>query len=179
MKFLSRIMTLAAAIAVSISLTACGGDDNDEPDNPSKVVFESVTAAYEVSLSDAYLKFYDATIVFTDADGNLKQAPLTKDEKFGYTIPESKLPEKICLAIQLKAKAQIPDFDSNATFKLARKVWLTVQGNQSDGQKVNGGKKGKADEVDLPGNKVTDYLKEKSEIVFGPYEFETEQFKNK
>lgn len=178
MKKISKLMTLAAIVAMSFSLIACGDDDNEESGGSSTAVFESVTAAYEASLSEDFLKFYDATVIFTDTDGNLMQAPLTKDEKFDYTIPVAKLPEKICFAVQLKAKSSTPEIDANAQYNFAHSVKMTITGNKSDGSKERIKSDGNSNSLTFAGNKVADYLAKYPERVFGPYEYATDQFKN-
>lgn len=175
MKVLFKFMTLVAAVAVSVSLASCG-DDNDEPVIPSEPVCESVTAAYEASLSEDFLKFYDATIIFTDADGKLMQGPLTKDEKFGYTISVAKLPEKISFAIMLKAKTQIPEIDESAKYTFGKSTWMTVTGNMSDGSKSQSITKGIEDSITKAGSNVSDYLEKNPELMFGPFECPTDQF---
>ncbi len=177
-KELFKFMTLAAVVAMSVSLASCGGDDNDAPEIPSKPVCKSVTAAYEASLSEDFLKFYDATIIFTDADGKLMQGPLTKDEKFGYTIPVAKLPEKISFAIKLKAKTPIPEIDESANYTFGKSAWMKVTGNLSDGSKSQSITNGLKNSTTKAGSGMSDYLEKNPELMFGPYECPTDQFIN-
>ncbi len=178
MKLLSKFMTLAAAVAVSVSLASCGGDDNDEPEVPSKVVYESVTAGYSVELSDAYYQFYDVNVVYINDKGERMMAPLTENKKFAYTIPVAKLPEKIQFAVQLTAKSPTPSIDENAKYTFKDNVSLKVTGNKSDGKSDSFNFGGVGSSVTNVGSDVPTYLAKHSTHLFGPYECSTDQFKN-
>lgn len=180
MKLLSRLMTFATAIAMSISLASCGSDKNDEPEIPAKPVYESVTVGYYIKLTEDYYKFCDVKVVFTDGAGNLMTATLTKNQDFGYTIPVAKLPDKIRFAIQVTAKNPIPDVQSGTAYTFGDKgSYMMVVGNKSDGTKET---------LTVEGNKIFDFEvaaenvegfleRNESEILVGPYEYPTDEFR--
>ena len=70
MKAMKYILMSLTALA----LWACG--DDDEPDVPSPSVATTVTAKYQVSLSDDLLKVADVTAYYVSADGTVKNLSL-------------------------------------------------------------------------------------------------------
>ena len=79
----------------ALALWACGGDD--EPDVPQPSVATTVTAKYQVSLSDDLLKVADVTAYYVSADGTVKNEPvqtspwtkevsIAADKSFGFAL---------------------------------------------------------------------------------------------
>ena len=57
----------------AFALWACGGDDDPEVKDPS--VATTVTAKYQISLSDDLLKIADVTAYYVSANGIVKSEP--------------------------------------------------------------------------------------------------------
>lgn len=171
MKHLSKFMTLVAALAMSISLTACG-DDNDEPENPSEPVVESVTATYSAKLSEAYFEFYDVNVIYTDEDGKRMTRTINSGGEFNSIIPAAKLPEKIQFAVQINAKKPTPSINESAIYTFKDNISLTVRVKYSDGTtgQYNQGTPGT---MTIGGDNLAAYLAKHQEELFGPFEYST------
>ncbi len=179
MKLLSKFMTLAAAVAVSVSLASCGGDDNEEPDIPSKPVVESVTAAYSAKLSDAYFEFYDVTVIYTDEDGKRVTRTVNSGGEFNSIIPAAKLPEKIQFAVQINAKNPTPSIDKSAKYIFEDDISLAVRVKYSDGTTGQYNDQGAPGTMTIGGDNLAAYLAKYQEELFGPFEYSTASLTNK
>lgn len=76
---LLKMLSIFSAMALSITLTSCG-DDDDEPKMPEQPATPAV-ASYKVTNSvecaaDVY-KYFDVTVTYTESDGSLKTVTVT------------------------------------------------------------------------------------------------------
>ena len=170
--------SVAAIMFSPVVLTSCGDDNDDESIVPPGSSYVSVTAVYDVDLSDDYFKFYDVAVVFTDDEGRTMTGPVTGSGKFSYTIPVSKLPEKIVFALDAKAKSPIPAVDDDVAYTFANNSSMTVSGKKQDGTAGSFYSLSTTMfSVVIPGYNVTRYLTEaEPEELIGPVECSTADF---
>lgn len=168
-------MLWAAFIALTAAMfTACG---SDEPDIPQKVAYESVSVGYYINLSEDYYKFYDVKVIFTDGEGQLMTAPLTENQDFGYTIPVNSLPGNIRFAIQATAKNPLPSAEAGATYTFGNKTSVVIVGNKTDGSKETGNIDTQYFEYEVSAENVAKFVGQEPELLIGPYEYSTEEFR--
>ena len=72
-----KALAVMCAITMSIMFTACGGDDDDNPNNENTPV--EVVMLYSLSSNEEMRNLLDITIEYYDADGNVQTEMMTED----------------------------------------------------------------------------------------------------
>lgn len=173
MKLIDTIIPVLAIVAAPV-LTSCG---EDEPDTPAKDNYQSVSVGYYLDLSEDYYYFYDVNVIYTDGNGELMRGPLSKNQDFGYTIPVAKLPANIRFALELTAKTPLPPIEINRTYTFSNKSSIAIVGNKADGTKEPRNIDTRYFEFEVSSDNVAAFIAEEPEMIIGPYEYSTTEFK--
>lgn len=125
---------LFAALAMTLSLTACGdsGDNNDEP-MPDSSLVAKVVVTYDVSLAQTWYDYYDVQLTYADIAGNEKTQSIEMDWSYSETLQGVETPAVYTcrVAAMPKTTADVPDLD--ATYPMALDIQCSVRGYTADG----------------------------------------------
>ena len=137
-KYFSIMVAVALGLVATVSLAACGGDDDDS--EAKKAACAEIE--YNVTLSDDIVKYYDIDVEYTGLKekamteqlttnkwtlkrGSSTKLPVTFKYKFNFALKSGKeLPASINLAYSPKVTVSV----FNSTGKQLRKKSLTIEG---------------------------------------------------
>lgn len=174
-----RKFLLGLLVAVATMLTSCGGNEPDMPDVPASDTYQSVTVIYYINLSNDCYSFYDVKVIYTNGSGEAVQGSITNNQNFAYTIPVAKLPEDIRFALQLTAKSPLPSVDTDRAFIFSNSSSVDIVGNKNDGTKITRNIDTQYFEFEVLPEDVPDFVSQEPEMLIGPYEYPTVEFKRK
>lgn len=135
-KTLHKIIGIAAAIAMTTALTACG-DDDDEPKTPTQpATVASYKAVYTVECSADVYKYFDVEVTYTDSDGSTKTETVTGPFNKTVTINAASAPSKAVLKAEGTPKTDYPAIDPEGAYQIDRTYTFSLYALTATGELV-------------------------------------------
>ena len=154
-KIFSRIMLAMLLALVGFGFTACGGDDNDEPDTPDTNA--TWTGMYQISfeIGEDVLSTADVTVHFANPDGTFTSQAVTKSQNiWKSTDSKTPLPQKAGAILTFVPKQNI---DASKTYQFKVNASLSAA-SYKDGKLVHSNSSGHNFHKAVAGNEMHDYL---------------------
>jgi lipoprotein len=148
-KIFSSLMAVAL-IALSLSLTACG-DDNDEPEVP-----ETWTTSYTISVTfqQDFLDAAEITAHIANPDGTFASEAVV-NKNTSWTLTGNKIPDKAGIAFTFVPKSNI---DPDRVYNLGTKGTITTKSIKNGEVFMAKSSSVGSENMSVKGDRVSEYL---------------------
>lgn len=130
---LFKVLTIIMGMVMSFSLASCGGDDDNEPDDPKAVSYYDVK--YVTDLDEDWFDFFDVTITYVSISGNETTEPIEMNTDLSTKIEADMAPKTINFKIHVTRKESIPTVNPDQTYHFTGKAQVWVQAYLKDNTK--------------------------------------------
>jgi hypothetical protein len=177
-----KTIAVVLGMTMSVALVSCGDDEPGNTDNTNNnsnnnsgsssdnnsgsttVANYNVFGHYNINLSQAFYDFYDITVSFTDADGQLFTTPFTENYEWSTAaVSYDNAPKEYYLVVTATPKANHPAIDETATYYMDATCSLNLY-KYTDAEKNDNLSPYRtlsytmASPFSVPGDKLADYL---------------------
>ncbi len=135
-KMFLKAMSVMAGLAMSVSLVACGDDDNskDEPTPVDEDKVETVEVSYAVDLGKAYWDYFDITVEYTTSTGTVETKTLTQAWSESYKVSLANAASTYICKVTATPKANHPEVVSGVEYDLSTKIIADISGKTKSGK---------------------------------------------
>lgn len=135
-KMFLKAMSVMAGLAMSVSLVACGDDDNskDEPTPADQDKVETVEVSYAVELGKAYWDYFDITVEYTTSAGTVETKTITQAWSESYEVSLSNAASTYICNVTATPKANHPEVVSGVEYNASTNISAVVSGKMKSGQ---------------------------------------------
>ena len=149
------VMLLLVTATVNVS---CGDDDEEDKGGSQKVYVKTVKMSATVEPAADLLNLADITLSYTDDQGaNVTQAVTSEKQTLNAEISKFPANGTVTYTLKLKTNANI---DASKAYKLLSGVKINLTSLMSDGTTGGFYSSGSSFTMDIPGNKVEEWLSE-------------------
>ncbi len=124
-----NLIVALLAMTMTVSLASCGDDDENEVvtgSNSSTTAVDSVKTYCKIQLADAYYQFFDITVTYTNASGELiSDVALTKDTTITTVCNGTgNYSTYATCVIKATPKAEQPELEAETIYDMSRTIAL-------------------------------------------------------
>lgn len=172
-KLFSKTTAFFMAMAMTFSLTACGGDDDNnsanEPEAPQQK-YSEVIVRYSLSLSQDYYDLWDIEVTYTTVGGETKTELIDMDWTMEYRLnPADEIPEKYVFNVKGLPKAGVT-VDPDKVYKLTKEHQFVATGVAPSGNvEVGGLSSALSSSLEVKGDKLAKRVADGITITEGEY----------
>lgn len=135
-KMFLKAMSVMAGLVMSMSLVACGDDDNskDEPTPADQDKVETVEVSYTVELGKAYWDYFDIKLEYTTSAGTVETKTLTQAWSDSFEVSLTNAASTYTCKVTATPKANHPEVVSGVEYDLSTNIIADISGKTKSGK---------------------------------------------
>lgn len=169
---IKRFWQILMTVTICCAATACGGDDNDEPETPGNTNKDLNYAKvdYSIELPQDVVDLWDVEVKYTGANGQTSTEKMDRTTWSSSVVWDTKstpiesIPTKVTMSVTGKPKAPAVELDPDKVYKLGKKYNLSIRMLYNNGETGNDGASSSSS-LSASGNKLAEAVKKDNEIL--------------